>query len=456
MCIMDMCDDIGGIGRQPMILMMHWHHWISSHKIQIPIFWIITSSQSKTLCNSLHDLCQLQHFLSSKNSSIATMVNYIASAATLLALTTSLTTTTIQAAERSTNLRRNDEQQTRLRKLSYGGGLSNSHFVSDTQTECEEVLEGNPPVCAIVCIEVTSIYNGETLVDETSKVNQSKCESTVEEVATDAPTFHPTYLIAEVAGIEETEFTSDIDWVGDGYKSATTTFDSNSGVVQSGGSSSKSSKAEYGSEGITAASSAKSSKGFSNGSSKSAKSAGSDAENVVISNGWSGSVQTITYNANDVLDANGWYGSAQSIEGNSVSGKSSVGSVGSSKSSKSDGLESVTTSNGWYGSAQVVSAVAGSSSKSSKSDDVESVATSNGWSGSVQIVSAVAGSSSKSSKSSGSNGTASSNKSSKSSGSNGTASSNKGGKGGDFGGANVEVAHVTVKTQSNAWRGGWQ
>ena len=201
------------------------------------------------------------------------MVNYIASAATLLALTTSLTTTAIQAAERSTNLRRNDEQQTRLRKLSYGGGLSNnSHFVSDTQTECEEVLEGNPPVCVIVCIEVTSIYNGETLVDETSKVNQSKCESTVEEVATDAPTFHPTYLIADVAGIEETEFTSDIDWVGDGYKSATTTFDSNGGVVQSGGSSSKSSKAEYGSEGITAASSAKSSKGFSNGSSKSAKS----------------------------------------------------------------------------------------------------------------------------------------------------------------------------------------
>jgi hypothetical protein len=384
------------------------------------------------------------------------MVNYIASAATLLALTTSLTTTTIHAAERTMNLRRNDEQ----RKLSYGGGLSNSHFVSDTQTECEEVIEGNPPVCVIVCVEVTSIYNGETLVDETSKVNQSKCESTVEEVATGSPTNHPTYLIAEVAGIEETEFTSDIDWVGDGYKSTTATFNSNSGVGQGG--SSKSSKAKYGSEGITTASSAKSFKGFSNGSSKSAKSAGSDAENVVISNGWSGSVHTITYNENDVLDANGWYGSAQSIEGNSVSGKSSksgvssVGTVGSIKSSKSDGLESVATSNGWYGSAQVVSSVAGSSSKSSKSDDVESAATSNSWYGSAQVESSVAGSSSKSSKSSGSNGTASSSKSSKSSGSNGTVSSSKGGKGGDIGDANVEITHVTVKTQSNAWRGGWQ
>ena len=174
------------------------------------------------------------------------MVNYVASAATFLALT-SLTATTIEAEERSTNLRRNNEQH-RLRKL-YGGGLSNSQFVSDTVTECEEVIDGNPPVCIKVCVEVTSITSGETLVDETSKVSQSKCESTsVEEVITGSPTNHPTYLATEDdettiithsyspdimkwTGDEDTVSSSAIDWIGDGYTS-TTISDSNSIVIQ--------------------------------------------------------------------------------------------------------------------------------------------------------------------------------------------------------------------------------
>ena len=134
------------------------------------------------------------------------MVHYFASAATFIALT-SISATTIHARERSTNLRRNDEQQS-SRKL-YGGGLSNSHFVSDTVTECEEVFEGNPPVCIKVCVEVTSITSGETLVDETSKVNQSKCESsTMDKETTGSPTYHPTYLATKlVAEDDETIIT---------------------------------------------------------------------------------------------------------------------------------------------------------------------------------------------------------------------------------------------------------
>lgn len=354
------------------------------------------------------------------------MVNYVASAATFLALT-SLTATTIEAEERSTNLRRNNEQH-RLRKL-YGGGLSNSQFVSDTVTECEEVIDGNPPVCIKVCVEVTSITSGETLVDETSKVSQSKCESTsVEEVITGSPTNHPTYLATEDdettiithsyspdimkwTGDEDTVSSSAIDWIGDGYTS-TTISDSNSIVIQNG-SSSKSSK-----DGFLASS--KGSKGEVV-SSKSSKSVVGEVENVVISNGWSGSAQTTsdniivgssksakysTYNegSSDVLDENGWYGSAeQSVVGESSSKSSkseatSVGSAGSSKSSKSEDVENVSTLNSWYGSAQTIVTAAGSS-KSSKSEGVEEIAaTSTGWYGSAQIVSTAAGSS-KSSKS---------------------------------------------------------
>lgn len=433
------------------------------------------------------------------------MVHYFASATTFLALT-SISATTIQAKERSANLRRNDEQQS-SRKL-YGGGLSSSHFVSDTVTDCEEVMVGNPPICVNVCVEVTSITNGGMLVEETSKASQRKCKSTnIAEETTGSPTNHPTYLATKfvteddetiithtyspdtmkLANEEDKVSSSAIDWNGDGYTS-TANFESNS-IIQNG-ISSKSSKDGFvtSSKGGKIASSAKSSKSefvsngsFSKGSSKSAKSDGVDLDNVVISDGWSGSGQTTSDNvirssksskystfpedSSDVLDANGWYSSAQG-------GTASVGSAGSSKSSKSGGVvENVATSNGWFGSSQTIVTAAGSS-KSSKSEGLEeNVTSSNSWYGSSQTISTDAGSS-KSSKSEGVeevvvtsdgwSGSAqvpamSSSKSPKSEGRNSSGSSSKGGKGGDSGDTNAELVTVSKPQYSNGWQSdGWQ
>lgn len=105
------------------------------------------------------------------------MVNYSASAVTILAfISISLSTAAIQVDQ---DLRYNDEQQ-RLRTLHVGGGFDeNSHFVTDTVTECQEVIEGNPPTsCVNVCVEVTSITDGGKLIEKRSKVSQRKCAST--------------------------------------------------------------------------------------------------------------------------------------------------------------------------------------------------------------------------------------------------------------------------------------
>ena len=52
-----------------------------------------------------------------------------------------------------------------------------SRETTDVQTECEEVVAGHPEVCVLVCTEVTSIMNGEKLVDEYSRLSQHKCDS---------------------------------------------------------------------------------------------------------------------------------------------------------------------------------------------------------------------------------------------------------------------------------------
>ena len=121
------------------------------------------------------------------------MVHYSASAKSLLALTC-LTATAINADARTkiSTVRAvvDDIEQQRLRKL-YGTSAA-SHFVTDVQTKCDEVWAGNPKVCLKVCVEVTTIKSGESVVEETSKVSESKCKESA--------------AIAEVS-----------NWGGDGY-----------------------------------------------------------------------------------------------------------------------------------------------------------------------------------------------------------------------------------------------
>jgi hypothetical protein len=78
-----------------------------------------------------------------------------------------------------------------LRKLYYSEG----HDLNNVQTKCNQVIEGDPKQCMIVCDEVTSIKNGGELVDEHSRVSQRECEAGWEHGGhkhTEWPTYNPT------------------------------------------------------------------------------------------------------------------------------------------------------------------------------------------------------------------------------------------------------------------------
>ena len=97
------------------------------------------------------------------------MVNYSASAAALLALT-SLATTAINA-ENSNSIRPDSSERQGLRKLT-----NDEHEVTDVQTKCDAVIEGNPKVCVKVCVEVTTTTRSNGIIDEYSQVSQHKCD----------------------------------------------------------------------------------------------------------------------------------------------------------------------------------------------------------------------------------------------------------------------------------------
>ena len=435
------------------------------------------------------------------------MVNF-ATAATFLALTNLFAATAISNAKalRPKNLRRNniggnDNDQTNLRNL-YGADVSDSHFISDTVTECEEIVAGNPPVCIKVCTEVTSIMSGETLVDETSKVNQSKCveKTIVDEPPTYAPAYQMTKLedeetsiitqmnspYVELAEEEDAVTSSEIYWVGDGYTS-TSTSDLKSIVITNGEGSTKSSKGGGGgSKGSAkiASFSAKSSKSeFTNnaGGGKSSKSNNIESNVAVTTtsnNGWSGSVQTAsdnisptwsgksskyaaTYTEQVELETNSWAGSAQSTgilgESGSKSDKSagvtsSAGGKGSSKSSKSEGSVDTATnvvvtsnSNGWSGSLQVVND--NNINKSSKyltyPEHQSDVLDASGWYSSAQSTTIIGGDS----------GSSSSSKSDKTVGVTSSVGGNGSSKSSKSEGSVESVANVAT---SNGWSGSAQ
>lgn len=98
------------------------------------------------------------------------MVNYSASAVALLALA-SLAAHTI-SAKNSDSLLNDGDNQHGLRKL-----LSEGHEITDMQTQCDRLVTGNPKVCNVVCVEVTSIIIDDITVEEYSQVSQHDCES---------------------------------------------------------------------------------------------------------------------------------------------------------------------------------------------------------------------------------------------------------------------------------------
>lgn len=112
-----------------------------------------------------------------------------------------------------------------LRKLYYSEG----HEVTDVQTKCNQVIEGNPKRCVIVCIEMTSVEEGDELVDEYSKVSQRKCEAGWENNGhngdgddwnghTDWPTYSPTtqFPTNYPTGWFDDGHHVDTKWTGDG------------------------------------------------------------------------------------------------------------------------------------------------------------------------------------------------------------------------------------------------
>jgi hypothetical protein len=314
------------------------------------------------------------------------MIGYITCATALLALTELNTA----AAIRSNN---DYDKRHGLRKLNYG---EEHEVVTDVQTECEQVIEGNPKRCVIVCVEVTSVKDGDELVDEYSKVRQRKCEDGWEHDGNDGddddrkghtdwptyspttqfPTYYPTGLVDD-GHDTDTELTGDghervVDWTDDGWTSyadkSLVLEGSNGG--ESGGYSegsksgySKSSKSKGGyskslkSKGSKGGSRSKSSKVYYGGNSsynKSSKSSG-----VGDAGDWDA---TILEPAPGKWEAASWSGGAGVIEGHKGSG--------SSKSSKPESVS-------WSSGVDAITDSKGSGSGSSKSSKPESAS----WSG---------------------------------------------------------------------------
>jgi hypothetical protein len=309
------------------------------------------------------------------------MIGYTTCAAALLALVDLDSVAAIRGIK-------DRKRQHGLRKLYY----SEEHEVTDVQTECEEVIEGDPKQCIIVCVEVTSVKNGDELVGEYSTVNQRECEAGRKHDGHDAydvdweghtewpaysPTQFPTFELADDGHDVDTMWTSDgrgiIDWTDNDATSYTAE------ILMAGGSKgSKSDGYSKGSNGgYTKISKSKSGKGggqsksskvyyFDNGKggggsgySKSSKSSG-----VGYVGDWDA---TILEPIHDESKAASWSGGAGIIEGDKVSSPS--------KSSK---LESVS----WSSGAGVIKEGSGSGSSKSSKSTAEAASWSDGVDGS--------------------------------------------------------------------------
>jgi len=147
------------------------------------------------------------------------MINHISRAIAVLSL----------ADLSTTAANRNNDKPPGLRKLYYSEG---GHEVTDVQTKCDQVIEGDPKQCIIVCVEVTSIKNGDELVDEHSRVSQRECEAGWEHDGhrgddedwkgqhTEWPTYSPTQFPTDYpTGWVDGGYGADAKWTGDGHES---------------------------------------------------------------------------------------------------------------------------------------------------------------------------------------------------------------------------------------------
>ena len=321
------------------------------------------------------------------------MIKYITCATAILAL---IGINSV-AAIRSNN---DSKWQHGLRKLYYSKG----HEVTDVQTKCEQVIEGDPKKCIIVCVEITSIRNEDELVGEYSKVNQRECEAGWEQDGHDGndvdweghpewPTYSPTqFLTFYSPELADDGHDADNMWTGDGHDRVIDWTDNGSTsyteeILVAGGS--KGSKSDGYSKGLNGgySKSSKSKGGKGCGQSKSSKlyfinnvkggggsgySKSSKSSGVGNVGDWDA---TILEPIHDESEASSWFGGAGIIEGDEVSSLS--------KSSKSQSAR-------WSSGTGVIKEGSGSSSGSSKSSKPTTAESAN-WSGGV-------GGSSKSSK----------------------------------------------------------
>jgi len=55
-------------------------------------------------------------------------------------------------------------------------GRQRSQFKTDLTTDCREITGGHPAVCVKVCTAITSIFDGDILIDETAETTQEVCD----------------------------------------------------------------------------------------------------------------------------------------------------------------------------------------------------------------------------------------------------------------------------------------
>jgi hypothetical protein len=325
------------------------------------------------------------------------MINYITCATALLALVKLNSVTAIYSKNDS-------ERQHGLRNLYSSEG----HEITDVQTKCEQVIEGDPLQCIIICIEVTSIKKGDEHIDEYSKVNQRECEAgwkhdghSGDVVDWEGHTEWTTYSPAQFPTshpTEEADYGHDIDsrWTGDGYDRIIDWTDDGwtsrtDEILLSGGSKgsksggySKRSKGEYSNRSKSKSGNSKSGKG--SGQSKSSKVYYFDNVKEGVGSGYGKSSKS-----SGVGDAVNWYATILEPIHDEWEAEASSWSIGAgivqgnrvSSSSKSSKLESV----GWSSGAGTIKKGNGSGSNKSfklaaDSDEWKSAKSSGGGKGS--------------------------------------------------------------------------
>ena len=55
-------------------------------------------------------------------------------------------------------------------------GRERSQFKTDVTTDCREIIGGHPVVCVKVCTAITSIFDGDILIDETAETTEEECD----------------------------------------------------------------------------------------------------------------------------------------------------------------------------------------------------------------------------------------------------------------------------------------